>query len=83
MGTFDEESDEDDDDDEDDEDDGNGVCVGAEGGSGTERTLSERAAEDPLSDISGSRAYAIEVASTADAVTQQGARLLCTHPERY
>jgi hypothetical protein len=70
----------------DDDDDGNGVCVDGKGGSGTERTLSVRAAEDPLSDISGSRACAIEVASTTDAVTQQqkkGASLLCTHPERY
>ena len=49
------------------------MCEGG-GRSGTERTLSVRAAEDPLSDISGSRAYAIEVASTADAaVTQQRA----------
>ena len=45
-----------------------------EGGSYTERTLSARAAEDPLSDIS-SRACAIEVASTADRVTQQRAGL--------
>ena len=46
--------------------------VGNEGGSCTERTLSVRAAEDPLSDIS-SRACAIEVASTADIpMTQQG-----------
>lgn len=55
----------------DDDDDGNGVCVGGKGGSATERTLSVRAAEDPLSDISGSRACAIQVASTTDAVTQQ------------
>jgi hypothetical protein len=77
MSTFDEESD----------DDCNGVCVCVcgKGGSGTERTLSVRAAEDPLSDISGSRACAIEVASTTDASdsTKEGARLLCTHRERY
>ena len=47
------------------------MCVCGKGGSGTERTLSVRAAEDPLSDISGSRACGIEVASTTDAVTQQ------------
>ena len=53
------------------DEDCNGVCVGGKGGNGTERTLSVRAAEDPLSDISGSRACAIQVASTTDAVTQQ------------
>ena len=54
------------------------MCEGG-GRRGAERTLSVRAAEDPLSDISGSRACAIEVASTADAMTQQRARLLYTH----
>lgn len=45
---------------------------GWEGGRCTERMLSVRAAaEDPLSDIR-SRACAIEVASTADVMTQQG-----------
>jgi hypothetical protein len=54
-----------------DDDDGNGVWVGGKGGSGTERTLSVRAAEDPLSDISGSRACAIEVASTTRCSTKR------------
>ena len=49
-----------------------GGLGGREVGKCTERTLSVRAAaEDPLSDIS-SRACAIEVASTADVMTQQG-----------
>jgi hypothetical protein len=73
---------------ESDDDDGNGVCVGWEGKEGV--VPSGRSQSEPQKIRYPTLAAVVhaqyKLPAQPDAVTQQqknGARLLCTHPERY